>query len=229
MSPNSQRALHYRRSRAAYPPEPWYLGGTLLISVFTVPVRSLPGNFSDTLPPGYRMVRIAGRAIVGTAFVCYVPGGVMEYTELLVATPAIHRARLRFTIPQIWVDSPASRMGAREMWGIPKHLAEFDRIEAHDTTSMAMRSHGSDSAHIASTYGRTILPGMHQFALPIIQRLGGSTFLSHNKIIGAITRLKTRWTFDPDGPLGYLAGRKPLLSFALRNSSVIFGMRVKRS
>ncbi|WP_213814183.1 acetoacetate decarboxylase family protein [Glaciihabitans sp. dw_435] len=228
MSPNPQRALNYRRSRAAYPPEPWYLGGTLLVSVFLVPARSLPGNFGDTLPPGYWMVRIAGRVIVGTAFVCYLPGGAMEYTELLVVTPALHRARLRFTIPQIWVDSPASRTGARELWGIPKHLAEFDRIEAHDTTSMAMRSHGSDSAHIASTYGRT-LPGMHQFALPVAQRLAGRDFLSHNRIIGAITRLTTRWTFDADGPLGYLAGRKPLVSFALRNSSVIFGMRVRRS
>jgi hypothetical protein len=30
---------------ASYPPEPWFLGGSLLVSVFLVPVAELPSPF----------------------------------------------------------------------------------------------------------------------------------------------------------------------------------------
>ena len=202
-----------------YPPEPWYLGGSLLVSVFLVPVKELPDGF--TLPDGRRPLRIGRRAIVGTAFVQYVPGGALSYDELLVATPSLGSGGLRYTIPQIWVDSAASRAGGRELWAIPKELGVFE----HSERAASMEG----VAAIEVSPGRTLLPGLRQLALPILQVLDGRRVLSRNRVIGRLQSLRAAWTFEPGGPLGYLAVRKPVLSVAIRDASIIFGMDVERS
>jgi len=73
-----------------------------------------------------RPVTIGGHGLVGTAWVEYEPGGVLQYRELLSAVLIRHRARPGVSIVDIWVESPASRDGGRELWGIPKELAELD-------------------------------------------------------------------------------------------------------
>ena len=88
-----------------YPPAPWAMRGQLWLSVFRLrePVDEL---------------RPAG--LYGTAFVSYEPGSALTYSELLVARPVTTEAPgLRVTITDIWVDSPASVAGGRELWAIP--------------------------------------------------------------------------------------------------------------
>ncbi len=211
-----------------YPPEPWYLGGSLLVSVFLVPVRELPEGFE--LPTGRRPLRFGGRVPVGVAAVRYLPGGALAYDELLVAVPSLGRGGIRVTIPQIWVDSPASMHGGRDLWGIPKDLAHFRRSDSpQGRTEVAMSVDGTEVAALRARRGRALLPGMRQVALPILQRLGGVTTLSHNRVIGRISGLRTSWRFAARGPLGYLRGHRPLVNIALHDSSIVFGMDVVRS
>ncbi|MEV7694047.1 acetoacetate decarboxylase family protein [Microbacterium sp. NPDC089189] len=210
-----------------YPPEPWYLGGSLLVSVFLVPPTALPPTFA--LPAGRRPVTVGGRISVGVAAVRYVPGGVLQYDELLVAVPSLGRGGIRVTIPQIWVDSDTSRRGGRELWGIPKELADFDRAGDAPRVTASMSIDDRPVARVTARRGRPLLPGMRQIALPILQDLDGRTTLSHNRVIGRISGLRTAWRFAPDGPLGYLAGRRPLLNVELHDASIIFGMDVART
>ena len=200
-----------------YPPEPWYLGGSLLASAFLVD----GARFRDALPAGRHPLRFGSKVVVGLASASYVPGGALAYEELLVALPTWGRGGLRITIPQIWVDSDESRAGGRELWGIPKELAVFERSEtraAMNGTEMVLESHT----------GRALLPGMRQVALPILQSVEGGSILSHNRVIGRIRSLRARWSFAADGPLGYLAGHTPFVSFAVRDASIVFGMDVER-
>jgi hypothetical protein len=212
----------------AYPPEPWYLGGTMEVSAFRVLLADVPPAVLSQIPPGRPVVRGATHAIVGVAFARYAPGGVLHYNELLVATPTVGRAGLRFSIPQIWVDSAASMTGGRVLWGIPKELGQFDRRVSGDLVNVEMTAEDRPVAAVRARYGRRVLPGMRQVSLPIEQRVSGGTVLSHNRVIGKITTLRTVWTFDPLGPLGYLAGRSPFASFGLRDASIVFGMDVRR-
>ena len=200
-----------------YPPEPWYLGGSLLASAFLV-----DGSvFRDALPAGRHALRLGSKVVVGVASASYVPGGVLAYEELLVALPTWGRGGLRITIPQIWVDSAQSREGGRALWGIPKELAVFERSD----TRAAMN--GAEMVLEGRT-GRALLPGMRQLALPILQSVEGGSILSHNRVIGRIRSLRARWSFAADGPLGYLAGHTPFVSFAVRDASIVFGMDVER-
>lgn len=202
-----------------YPPEPWYLGGELLVSAFRVPTKEVP---HARLPDGRRPVRCGRHAIVGVAFVRYVAGGVLQYDELLVALPSLPGPRI--TIPLIWVDSPESRAGGRELWGIPKELADFTRSERPGRVQMSMGT----TASIDASYGRRVLPGMTQLPLTTLQTLEGRRTVSRNYAVGRVCALEASWTFDPAGPLGFLAGRSPFFSAAIRDASIIFGMDVQR-
>ena len=208
-----------------YPPEPWYLGGGLLVSVFRVPTVDLPSEFAAGPKP-----RTVGRhTVVGAAFARYRPGGVLSYDELLVATPTLAGGRLSVTIPQIWVDSPESLEGGRALWGIPKELGAFRRRETADAAAVSMSTDSGPVASLRARLGRPLLPGMRQLPLPILQRDDARTILSHKRVIGRVRSLRTRWAFDPHGPLGYLAGHRPIASFALDDASIVFGMNVTRS
>ena len=74
--------------------------------------------------------RTAG--VYGAAFVSYEPGSDLTYSELLVARPVKtdeHGRRVEIT--DIWVDSPASVAGGRELWAIPKGLCDFTLETGH--------------------------------------------------------------------------------------------------
>ena len=90
----------------SYPPEPWVLCGQMHVSVWLPPRGSRP---SHPVPSGIRRLLVAGRTVVGTAWVDYQPGGVLAYRELLAAMLVRDGVRPRATITGIWVDSVPSR------------------------------------------------------------------------------------------------------------------------
>ncbi|MFI2752916.1 acetoacetate decarboxylase family protein [Cellulomonas sp. P22] len=221
---------HESADGTVYPPEPWYLGGSLLLAVFRVPVGEVP-LLDEALPAGHRPVVLGGDTVVGLAVVGYAPGGVLAYDELLTALPTRCGAALRVTIPQIWVTSPQSRAGGRELWGIPKEIAQVRREAA---SSGAVRTEvrtvaGEPVVRLTSRVGGRVLPGRVPVPLPTAQRLDGRTVVSHNRVVARVHRLAARWEVAAGGPLGHLAGREPVAQVVLTDASVVFGERVVRA
>lgn len=216
---------------APYPPEPWYLGGHLLVSAFRVPVRELPASVLEAVPHDHAPLVVAGHVTVGAAFVHYVPGGALRYEELLLSLPVRKGLAIRQSIPYIWVDSEASMRGGRELWGIPKELGEFTRAVDGRAVRTAMRSarDGTEVAALDARVGPRLLPGTPPVPLATAQLLDGRRFVSRNTVFATVRALRTDWRFAPDGPLGFLAGRAPLVSLALHDAAVVFGTRVERS
>jgi hypothetical protein len=213
------------RSTVPYPPEPWHLGGQLLISAFRVPVADLPAGFLDAVPAAHRPVIIGGRLPVLAAFAHYRPGGVLVYEELLVDFPVSARGAPRFTIPRIWVTSEASLHGGRELWGIPKEPADIERDGTRTSAAIGGREIALLDAHV----GRRLWPGTPGIPLATAQRLDGRTFVARNTVFAAVRALGATWRFTHDGPLGFLDDRKPVLSVALDDAAIVFGRNVERS
>jgi hypothetical protein len=194
-----------------YPPEPWTLRGHGCVSLWTVRTRDLPA-----LPEGVRPVTAAGRALVATAFVDYLPGGLLAYRELLAAVVVRRGVRTGLSITHIWVDSPASKAGGRELWGIPKDLADLEITPGFTATAAGI----AEARH--TSRGRGVpLP----VAGPVFQTRNGALARTPVRASGRGRFAGVRWRIAPDGPLGWLRDRKPFLGLSVVSFRMTFGPR----
>lgn len=202
---------------AQYPPEPWDLRGHGYVSLWLVPRRVLP-----ELPAGVRPISLFGRAVVATAFVDYLPGGLLPYRELLVTTLVRHGVRPGLSITDIWVDSAASRAGGRELWGIPKELAEFDL--AHEPSFRGVAR--ADGDLLAEASGRRRGTGI-RLPFPLrgtaLQTLHDALARTPLRATGRVHLARANWQVG--GPLSWLRPYRPLLTVAAVDFDLRFGPR----
>lgn len=191
-----------------YPPEPWSLRGDLHLSVWL-----LRGPVAD-VPEGTRVVRVGPWRIVGTAWVDYQPGSVLTYRELMSTVLVRKGLRLYPSITHIWVDSPESRDGGRELWGIPKELAEF---EVHGPEWTA---EGIGRARVRPGVR---LPGRLPVAFRVAQVLAGKLKLSRVRSVAGLRPTRIDWAVESSGPLAFLEGRSPVLGLSLTDFAMSFG------
>jgi acetoacetate decarboxylase len=106
-----------------YPPAPWSLKGFALQSLRLVD----SARAQAFVPPPLQIVSVLPGKTLGVLYVAsYGPESVLSYNELIVA-PALtcYRKHIGFWISHIYVDHPDSIAGGREIWGLPKQLAQF--------------------------------------------------------------------------------------------------------
>jgi hypothetical protein len=200
-----------------YPPAPWAMVGSLWVTLFRVaePVDAL---------------RPAG--LYGAAFVSYEEGSPLTYSELLVARPAkpTGGGARRVSITDIWVDSPASVAGGRELWAIPKGLADFRLETEHrgpysrtEWTATVGRTPVASATFKDLSRAAPRLPFKAGVWQPGIEDTGGrerrTTFAGTSKTLPA----RARWDIDPDGPLGWLAPARQLASLRQASFRMSFG------
>ncbi|MEO9138828.1 MAG: acetoacetate decarboxylase family protein [Jatrophihabitans sp.] len=197
-----------------YPAEPWDLRGQLHSSAFLVPLVDVPVD----LPPGCTPLRVAGRGIVGVAWVDYEPPGVLSYREIMAVLMVRRGWRVLPTIVAIWVDSPASRDGGRALWGIPKDLASFD-FSADGFQAWDERG----GIATGSVRPRVNLPGRLPVSFSVVQWRNGAAKVSSVRSKAKVALSSATFAPDPDGPLGFLSGHRPLVSFSMRDFVMSFG------
>ena len=207
-----------------YPPEPWQLRGQMYLSVFLIPRKAAP-PLPPALGAAVRPFTVGGRVAVGAAWVSYEPGGVLHYKELLSAVLVHERGRPRVSITDIWVDSVASREGGRRLWGIPKELAAFT-IDAEseplvDATITAPEAAVPFAAALVRLKRR--LPGRFPLGFTVAQELAGQVRRTPVRGRAGLRTAVAAWRPEPDGPLGYLAGHRPVLSLAITDFWLVFG------
>jgi len=168
--------------------------------------------------------------VYGAAFVRYEEGSPLTYSELLVgrAVDADEHGR-RVTITDIWVDSPASVAGGRELWAIPKGLCDFAYESQHSGPYSTTEWTASiERRPIASARFRDVsraalrLPFKGGTWQPGIEDTGGEDRTA--TLQGSAKSLPCRgwWDFDADGPLGWLSGARRLASFRMAGFRMSF-------
>lgn len=195
-----------------FPSPPWRLTAEAWLSVFRVGETG-------------RADRPAGT--YGAAFFSYDQPGQLTYRELLVARLLSARSR-RIRITDIWVDSELSRDGGRVLWAIPKDLARLDldetRVGPTAHTSFACRVDGVEvaSAQVASAPGAALVRTPFAATTSQLRETGEEVVTPMRGSTRALPAWAT-WEFAPDGPLGFLHGRRPTVSFRLSDVRVTFG------
>jgi len=199
----------------AYPAAPWRMVGSLWLSLFKV-----REDVDDLRPAG----------VYGAAFVSYEEGSPLTYSELLVARPVTSAEHgKRVSITDIWVDSPASVAGGRELWAIPKELCDFT-FETRHTGPLARTEWSASVGRrpIASARFTDISRAMLRVPFrggtwqPELAEGGGEKTAT---LQGSAKTLPCRgsWDFAADGPLGFLRGARPLASARMAAFRMSFG------
>jgi hypothetical protein len=201
----------------SYPAAPWPMVGSLWLTLFRLGAR-----VDDLRPAG----------LYGAAFVSYDEGSPLTYSELLVARPAAPTGGggRRISITDIWVDSPASVAGGRELWAIPKHLADFT-LESEHRGPLTTTDWGASIARepIASASFRDIsraaprLPFKAGVWQPGIEDTATQERRTTMRGSAKVLPARASWDINPDGPIGWLAGARPLASFRQASFRMSFG------
>jgi hypothetical protein len=180
-----------------YPEAPWDMSGQLWLSLFKVRA----GDHPDREP-----------GIYGVALV--------KYEEPSPLTKAVN-------ITDIWVDSPASMHGGRDLWAIPKGLCDFSMItERKGLTTRTLWTTALDGVPIATASFSDVSR--------LVPRLPfkGNTWQQRDtgEEVGAAlvgsskaAPCRAKWDFNPDGALGWLAGKRTLASFRQADFKMSFG------
>ncbi len=106
-----------------YPQAPWTLKGYALQTVELLDIeRSRP-----FIPSDLEIISVwPGKTLGGVYLAAYQAGSVLEYSELIVIAGLVnYSGKLGGWISHIYVDNADSVAGGREIWGLPKELAEF--------------------------------------------------------------------------------------------------------
>jgi acetoacetate decarboxylase len=115
--------------------------------------------------------------------------------------------------------------GGRELWAIPKGLADIQRSGNQATVDVD----GRRAASLTASVGRRLLPGWQSFTLTTAQKLEGRTALATNAARVHARRARIQWDFPADGPLAYMREGRPLMGFELDRMGISFGLSVQRS
>ncbi|WP_326599186.1 acetoacetate decarboxylase family protein [Streptomyces sp. NBC_01803] len=206
-----------------YPPAPWRLKGDMYVSLWRLPLRSVP---AWDLPPGVRPLTMGGRCVLTTFWVDYQRGSVLEYHEFLVSLLVRHRRGIVVTAVAVWVDDERSLAGGHELWGIPKELGMF-----------ALDSAAGFTAELATGPGETVTTAFRdRLRLPAV-RLPVRTRLVQRKPDGSVCEVplrlsgpvglgRERLRAPATGPLAFLAGHRPSVTVALRGFRFLVGEAV---
>lgn len=201
----------------AYPPAPWEMVGQLWLSLFKL------GEPVDDLRPA---------GVYGAAFVSYEPGSPLTYSELLVAraVPVPDGRGRRVSITDIWVDSPASVAGGRELWAIPKDLCDFELdtvrrgpLSTTDWSASRGRRPIVSAAFTDVSRAMVRLPFTGSTWQPGIDDTDGEERTAALTGSSKALPCRGRWDFAADGPLGWLRGARQLASFRQADFRMSFG------
>jgi hypothetical protein len=107
----------------SYPATPWTLCGKAIASVHLVNINQV----RSLIPSEFQIFSVwPGKTLAGVYLSYYGQGSELEYSELIVV-PAIvsYQNKIGGWVSHIYVDNSNSVAGGREIWGLPKELADF--------------------------------------------------------------------------------------------------------
>lgn len=106
-----------------YPQAPWTLQGYAIVTGHLINIDRV----RHLIPSELEIISVfPGKTVGGVYLSYYGSGSALEYSELIVIPAAVgYQGKIGGWVSHIYVDHPDSVAGGREVWGLPKELAEF--------------------------------------------------------------------------------------------------------
>ena len=109
--------------KMTYPTAPWNLKGYAILTLQLVDIEQA----SKFIPSELEIIPLLpGKTLGGIYISSYESGSLLEYNELIVVPGFVkYQEKIGAWISHIYVDNLDSVAGGREIWGLPKEMAEF--------------------------------------------------------------------------------------------------------
>jgi hypothetical protein len=201
----------------SYPPAPWRLVGRGVQTLHTVDVRDV----RPLVPRELSIVQVwPGRTLGVVAFAHYGPGSDLEYNELIVAPALVRGERgAGVWISHIYVDDPASLEGGREIWGVPKELADFEWSDDGEVgRARATRADGPLAEVRVRRRWRLMRKRMR---FPTYSRVGGRLVLFVGETVGRVWWGRGVLDVPPASPFGFVRMSRPKLTLWLDGMTLV--------
>ncbi|MCC5656343.1 acetoacetate decarboxylase family protein [Nostoc sp. XA010] len=106
-----------------YPQAPWTLQGYAMQTLHLVNIDQV----RPLIPLELEIISVwPGKTLASVYLSHYGSGSVLEYSELIIAPAVVnYQRKIGGWVSHIYVDNADSVAGGREIWGLPKELAEF--------------------------------------------------------------------------------------------------------
>ena len=107
----------------SYPQSPWTLQGYAFQTLHLLDIDRV----RPLIPPELNIISVfPGKTLGGVYLSYYGQGSVLEYSELIVIAAVLnYKGKFGGWVSHIYVDNSDSVAGGREIWGLPKEMADF--------------------------------------------------------------------------------------------------------
>lgn len=107
----------------AYPKAPWIFQGYAICTAHLINIDRV----RHRIPPELEIIAVfPGKTVGGVYLSYYGHGSELEYSELIVIPAVVgYQGKMGGWVSHIYVDNPDSVAGGRDIWGLPKEMAEF--------------------------------------------------------------------------------------------------------
>jgi acetoacetate decarboxylase len=204
----------------SYPPAPWNLKGFAIVTLNLIDLD----RARSFVPAGLEIVSVLPGKTLGSVYVSsYQSGSVLEYNELIIAAALVRdrSKKVGSWISHIYVDNSDSVAGGREIWGLPKEMAEFTWQDSNITVRQENR-------HLCSlNYQQNFLSFL---SLP--QKLSGNSFGGLGSDLlwfqanfeAKVNLISTNLEIPSDSPFANLNLAQPFLSANLKELNLLSGI-----
>jgi hypothetical protein len=205
---------------AAFPAAPWRLRGEMYGTLLRLPRGAVP---ADLLPSHVDITRRDGSVVAAVAWAEYMSGSVLEYRELMVVAMTKLTLPLTGTVLRIWVDSPQSMAGGRQLWCIPKEMASFG-FDHSDGFTGSIAAGGREPAAFRFVPKWT-LPGRWPAMMVVRQDTPTGLRRTTSVMRGRMQVGDGKLDLPEHGELAFLDRGKPIAHLAIRGFRAEFGRR----
>lgn len=121
-----------------YPQAPWTLQGYAFQTLQLLDIDRV----RPLIPSELNIISVfPGKTLGGVYLSYYGQGSVLEYSELIVIAAFLsYKGKFGGWVSHIYVDNPDSVAGGREIWGLPKEMADFTWSGDRVTVSQANKT-----------------------------------------------------------------------------------------
>jgi hypothetical protein len=106
---------------------PWNLQGYAVQTIHLIDIERV----RSLIPSEFEIFSVFPGKTIGAVYLSnYQPGSILEYNELIVVPALVkYQGKIGGWVSHIYVDNPDSVAGGREIWGLPKELADFTWLD----------------------------------------------------------------------------------------------------